>query len=390
MDKRRTFSREFKLAAVKKVIEQGLSYAAVAKDLRVGETLIRKWKKSFDEDGTFSIEVIGSQSVEAELKRLREENRQLKMERDIFKKSDGLLRQRKQLRLAFIDKHRDRWPIAVLCRTLEVTRAAYYQFAGRDITTTENRETQITQAIKRVHLERHHDAYGSPRMHRELLIRGVQCSRNTVAKYMRKAGIQANRRTKFRISTTDSNHNHPIANNLLEQNFSTETINRVWLTDITYIPTKEGFSYLCAFVDLYSRKIIGWKTSRNIDSELVVSALDQALAFRSPAAGLIVHSDRGSQYASEHFRSRLTANRLIQSMSRRGNCYDNAPMESFFKSYKTEEAQQIYDTHEHATRGVSDYIEGFYNPLRLHSSLDYRSPIDFEQAIKEPLLVGES
>ncbi|WP_345328554.1 IS3 family transposase [Novipirellula rosea] len=390
MDKRRTFSREFKLAAVKKVIEQGLSYAAVAKDLRVGENLVRKWKKSFDEDGTFQVEGIGSQSIEAELKRLREENRQLKMERDIFKKSDGVLCQRKQLRLTFIDKHRDQWPIAVLCRTLEVTRAAYYQFVGRNVTTTEKKETQITQAIKRVQLERHHDAYGSPRMHRELLKRGFQCSRNTVAKYMRKAGIQANRRTKFRISTTDSNHNEPIANNLLEQKFSAETIDQVWLTDITYIPTKEGFSYLCVFIDLHSRKVVGWKTSRNIDSELVVSALTQALVLRSPAAGLIVHSDRGSQYASEHFRSRLTAHGLIQSMSRRGNCYDNAPMESFFKSYKTEEAQQIYDTHEQATRGVSDYIECFYNPLRLHSSLGYQSPIDFEQAVKKPLLVGES
>jgi len=182
----------------------------------------------------------------------------------------------------------------------------------------------------------------------------------------------------------------PIAPNLLDQNFATETINRVWLTDITYIPTHEGFSYLCAFSDLHSRKIIGWKTSRNIDSELVVGALEQALTFRKPTSGLIVHSDRGSQYASECFRRRLAASELVQSMSRRGNCYDNAPMESFFKSYKTEEAQQIYDTHEHATRGVCDYIERFYNPHRLHSSLNYQSPIDFEQAINQPSLVGVS
>ena len=207
---------------------------------------------------------------------------------------------------------------------------------------------------------------------------------------MRQAGIQANHRTKFRISTTDSNHAMPVAPNLLGQNFATETINRVWLTDITYIPTHEGFIYLCAFVDMHSRKIIGWKTSRNIDSELVVGALDQALTFRNPTAGLIVHSDRGSQFASDCFRRRLAAKGLVQSMSRRGNCYDNAPMESFFKSYKTEEAQQIYATHEHATRGVSDYIESFYNPHRLHSSLDNQSPIDFEQAIKEPPIVGAS
>lgn len=269
-----------------------------------------------------------------------------------------------------------------------MTRAAYYRFTHLDVTATETKQKQITRAIQEVHSEKHFDAYGSPRMHRELISRGIECCRNTVAKCMRMAGIQANRRTKFRISTTDSNHDQPIAPNLLDQNFSTETINQVWLTDITYLPTKEGFTHLCAFVDLHSRKIIGWKTSRNIDSELVVAALDQSLAFRSPRAGLIVHSDRGSQYASEHFRSRLAVHEIVQSMSRRGNCYDNAPMESFFKSYKTEEAQMIYETHEHATRGASDYIERFYNPRRLHSSLDYRSPIEFEQAIKEPLLVG--
>lgn len=238
---------------------------------------------------------------------------------------------------------------------------------------------EITKAIQTIHQEKHHDAYGSPRMHRELLDRGVSCCRGTVAKCMKKAGITANRRTKFRISTTDSNHDHPIAPNLLNQNFQTTAINEVWLTDITYIPTREGFTYLAAIVDLHSRKIIGWKTSRTIDSQMVVAALQEAITLRGQAVGVIVHSDRGSQYASGAFRQRLETHHLIQSMSRRGNCYDNAPMESFFKSYKTEEVQdQIYETHEQATRCVLDYIEGFYNPIRLHSSLDYQSPIDFE------------
>jgi transposase InsO family protein len=271
-----------------------------------------------------------------------------------------------------------------------VTRAAYYQFVARDPTATQVKQMQITQAIREIRSQKHHDAYGSPRMHREVVKRGIQCCRNTVAKCMRNAGIQANRRTKFRISTTDSNHDQPIAPNVLNQDFSTESINQVWLTDITYIPTKEGFTYLCAFVDLHSRKIIGWKTSRNIDSELVVDSLNQAIAFRSPRAGLIIHSDRGSQYASESFRRRLIDHELVQSMSRRGNCYDNAPMESFFKSYKSEEVHEVYDTHEQATRGASDYIEQFYNPHRLHSSLDYRSPIEFEQATAQQLPVGET
>ncbi len=274
---------------------------------------------------------------------------------------------------------------------LEVSAAAYYQFARRPLSATQTKQTQIIEAIETIRLKKHHDAYGSPRMHRELVKRGIVCCRNTVAKCMRKAGISANRRTKFRISTTDSNHDHPIAPNLLNQDFSTTAINEVWLTDITYIPTKEGFTYLAAIVDLHSRKIIGWKTSRTIDSELVTAALDQAIALRDPSPGLVVHSDRGSQYASEYFRHRLREHKLVQSMSRRGNCYDNAPMESFFKSYKAEEVQdEVYATHEQATRGVSEYIERFYNPIRMHSSLDYQSPIDFERAIPTQIAVGES
>ena len=278
----------------------------------------------------------------------------------------------------------------MLCRVLQVTRAAYYQFTHRVVTESEAKQAQIIAVIDQVRSQKHYDAYGSPRMHRELVGRGVKCCRNTVAKCMRNAGIRAKRRTKFRIATTDSNHNEPIAPNLLNQDFTTKTINQVWLTDITYIPTKEGFTYLCAIVDLHSRKIIGWKTSRNIDSELAIKSLDQAIALRGPQPGLIVHSDRGCQYASEAFRHRLGDHEIIQSMSRRGNCYDNAPMESFFKSYKTEAVNdELYDTHEQATRGASDYIEHFYNPRRLHSSLNYRSPIDFEQTISVPSVVGE-
>lgn len=238
---------------------------------------------------------------------------------------------------------------------------------------------------------KHQDTYGSPRMHKELLLRGITCCRNTVAKYMSQAGIAANRRAKFQISTTDSNHDRPIAKNLLNQKFTTTTINEVWLTDITYIATKEGFTYLAAIVDLHSRKINGWKTSRTIDSELVVSAPQEAVTFRGPSPGVIVHSDRGSQYASEAFRQQLNQHELVQSMSRRGNCYDNAPMESFFKSYKTEEVRdEQYETHEQATRCVCDYIERFYNPIRLNSALDYQSPIEFEHSISKQLLVSSS
>ncbi len=197
---------------------------------------------------------------------------------------------------------------------------------------------------------------------------------------MRAEGIKARNTPKFRVSTTDSNHDLPVAHNLLNQHFVAAELDQVWLTDFTYIPTTEGFSYLCAFKDLCSRRIVGWATSRNIDTSLALDALNQAIALRNPDPGLIVHSDRGSQFASHRFKAKLKNCDLQQSMSRKGNCYDNAPMESFFKSFKAEEVyHDTYQSHEHATRAASDYIERFYNPKRLHSALDYISPNEFEK-----------
>ena len=216
-------------------------------------------------------------------------------------------------------------------------------------------------------------------MHRELVKQGTECSVNTVAKLMREAGIRARNKPKFRVVTTDSNHDLPIAPNRLNQQFTVSKLNQVWLTDFTYIPTREGFSYLCAFKDLCSRRIVGWAISRKIDAQLALAALDQAVALRDPNPGLIIHSDRGSQFASHAFRKRLHECQFLQSMSRKGNCYDNAPMESFFKSFKVEEVyHEKYETHEHATRAANDYIERFYNPKRLHSALGYVSPNEFE------------
>ena len=217
-------------------------------------------------------------------------------------------------------------------------------------------------------------------MHRELVGQGVECCENTVAKMMKANNIQARNHRKFRALTTDSNHCLPIAPNRLDQQFNVSSINQVWLTDFTYIPTTEGFSYLCAFKDLCSRRIVGWAMSRKIDAQLALAALEQAIALREPPKGLIIHSDRGSQYASQAFRKRLHDCSFLQSMSRKGNCYDNAPMESFFKTLKTEEVyHEKYETHEQAQRAATDYIERFYNPKRLHSALGYVSPTEFEQ-----------
>lgn len=224
--------------------------------------------------------------------------------------------------------------------------------------------------------------YGSPRVYQELAARKVQCSVNTVAKLMQQQQIAARTRRKFRVATTDSDHDRPVAPNLLNQDFQAKQLNRVWLTDFTYIATAEGFLYLCTILDLCSRRIVGWATSATIDAALALAALQQAIDLRRPGAGLIVHSDRGSQFASLEYQQRLASHGFRQSMSRRGNCYDNAPMESFFRSFKVE---HVYwhdaATRDEATRGVVEYIERFYNRTRRHSSLEYCSPAEWESRL---------
>jgi transposase InsO family protein len=223
------------------------------------------------------------------------------------------------------------------------------------------------------------DTYGSPRMHKELQHRGIIVSENTVANLMRQHQMRAKQSKPFRPTTTHSQHTMKIAPNRLNREFTVKTLNQVWLLDFTYLPTDEGFTYLCSVEDLCSRRIVGWATSRHIDAPLALAALNQALALRSPPPGLIVHSDRGSQFASEAFQQRLEKAQCLQSMSRKGDCYDNAPKESFYKSYKVEEVNHNhYATHEEATRFAADYIDRFYNTRRRHSAIGYVSPLEFE------------
>lgn len=284
------------------------------------------------------------------------------------------------MRFQFIYEHRNVWPIKTQCRVLQVTRAAYYKFLKPNRSESRLNQAKIVSEIKRIHSLHKRDNYGSPRMHQELHNAGIRCCENTVAKLMKREGVRAKVATKFKVVTTNSNHNLPTASNRLGQAFQAQKPNEVWLTDFTYIHSKEGFSYLCTVQDLYSRKIVGWAVGIKIDTALALEALHQAIALRKPNRGLIVHSDRGSQFAGLAYRSRLDQHGLIQSMSRKGNCYDNAPMESFFKSLKTEEVYQTqYETHQDVARGATDYIERFSNSNRLHSALGFQSPADFER-----------
>ena len=283
------------------------------------------------------------------------------------------------MRYQFIQAHRDHWPVRLMCQVLEVPPGGYYGWRGRPATPTSQRREALTQAIQAVSSQMK-GRYGSPRIHAELIAQGQTCCVNTVARRMREQGIMARASRKFRC-TTDSNHNRPVAENLVDRQFQPQAPNQVWTADITYVPTREGWLYLAAVEDLYSRQIVGWSMSDRIDSRLVVDALEMAVSHRVPAAGLMAHSDRGSQYASEHYQQHLSEHGITCSMSRRGNCWDNAPMESFFASLKKELVYaEDYATRDQARASLFEYIEMFYNRVRRHSSLGYKSPTEYERA----------
>jgi len=283
------------------------------------------------------------------------------------------------MRFQFIARYEARWPVTLMCQVLDVSRSGYYAWKNRPQSKQTLRRARLTKMIRIAHAESR-NTYGSPRVHRRLLALGYRCCVNFVAKLMRMAGVVARSRRKFKC-TTDSRHTLPVAPNLLNRDFSPERANQVWTTDITYIPTREGWLYLCTVEDLYSRRIVGWSTSSRIDSRLVVDAWLSAIALRRPEPGLIAHSDRGSQFCSEHFQELLRRHGFRSSMSRKGNCYDNAPMESFYRTLKVELVYwEDYASRAEAAQSVGQYIETFYNRRRLHSTLGYVSPTDFESA----------
>lgn len=284
------------------------------------------------------------------------------------------------MRYAFIQEHRCLWPIAVQCEVLEVSRSGFYAWQKRPPSAQIRRREELTESIRAIHQQPYLDTYGAPRVHQELLAQGIPCNRKTVAKCMQSAGIQAKTVARTRIRTTDSNHSHPIAENIVNRNFSPSEKNQTWVADITYIPTDEGWLYLAAVEDLCSRKIVGWSMSDRIDSRLVVDALEMATQRELPGEGLITHSDRGVQYASEHYQQLLARKGITCSMSRKGNCWDNAPMESFFATLKKELVyHEHYKTREQARQSLFEYIEVFYNRVRRHSALGYQTPLKFDQ-----------
>jgi putative transposase len=282
------------------------------------------------------------------------------------------------MRFRFIEDRRADYPVTVMCDVLGVSPAGYYAWRSRPESRRSAANRDLVDDIKRVHRDTG-GRYGSPRIHVELKAQGRGASRGRIERLMRRHGIRAIMARPWRVRTTDSRHDLPIAPNLLDRNFIAAAPNRIWLADITYIETDQGWLYLAAVMDLYSRKIVGWAMADHLRAELPLAALTMAISARRPGAGLIHHSDRGVQYASADYRKVMQAAGFTASMSRNADCYDNAPMESFFHSLKTELVHHShYATRAQATRDIFAYIEGFYNRTRRHSAIGYISPIEME------------
>ena len=283
------------------------------------------------------------------------------------------------MRYSFINDNSGQFPTRVMCKALKVSPSGYYHWRNRPPSPRAIHHDHILADIKRVHCDKD-GIYGYRRVYEQLLADGVDCSESAVYYLMRKNGIRARKKRRF-VMTTDSKHCLPISPNLLERNFEVTRPNQCWVGDITYIPTDEGWLYLATVIDLFNRGVVGWSMSDRINKRMVIDAQKMALRARRPGTGLIMHTDRGSQYASRKFRRLLRANGMLSSMSRKGDPWDNAVAESFFKSLKTERTYwRHYRTREEARRDIFQYIEVFYNRQRLHSKLGYQSPMQFELA----------
>jgi transposase InsO family protein len=290
----------------------------------------------------------------------------------------GLLRERERVKFAFVDAEKATWPVAWMCRKLGVSRSGFYAFQARGDSPRAVEDSRLGQLIATAH-QAGRRTYGSPRIHRELRdVHGVRIGRNRIMRLMRTQGLRGVSRCR-RVRTTDSRHSFPVAPNLLMRDFRADAPNRRWAGDITYLRTGEGWLYLAVILDLFSRYVVGWAVSHTIDRHLALAALKMANDRRRPEAGLLHHTDRGSQYASDDYQIALGADGFICSMSRRGDCYDNAVVESFFGTLKSE-LGDTFGTGEHGRRALFDYIEIFYNRTRRHSSLGYVSPAQHEKA----------
>ncbi|HBR5282591.1 TPA: IS3 family transposase, partial [Klebsiella pneumoniae] len=367
------YPEEFKTEAVKQVVDRGYSVASVATRLDITTHSLYAWIKKYGPDSSTNKE---QSDAQAEIRRLQKELKRVTDERDIFKKSRGVLRKAVQLRYAFIRDNTCCWPVRLLCRVLDVHPSGFYAWLQQPHSQRHQADLRLTGQIKQFWLESG-CVYGYRKIHLDLRDSGQQCGVNRVWRLMKRVGIKA--QVGYRSPRARKGEASIVSPNRLQRQFNPDAPDERWVTDITYIRTHEGWLYLAVVVDLFSRKIIGWSMQSRMTKDIVLNALLMAVWRRNPQKQVLVHSDQGSQYTSHEWQSFLKSHGLEGSMSRRGNCHDNAVAESFFQLLKRERIKKkIYGTREEARSDIFDYIEMFYNSKRRHGSSDQMSPTEYE------------
>ncbi|WP_420911456.1 IS3 family transposase [Sulfitobacter noctilucae] len=368
---------EFRQDAVRIALTSGLTRKQVADDLGVGMSTLNKWIAAHRDTDVVSKKDL---SLAQKNDRLRRENRILKEEREILKKGHGVLREAKAVRFRFIEKHRSAFSVGRMCHVMNVSPRGPRAFRTRPASRRQ-RSDMVTLAHTREQSRLRLGSYGRPRMTEELKEIGLDIGHRRVGRLMRLNGISAIRTRKHK-ATTDYNHKFNIASNLLDRDFNADAPNQKWAGDITYIWTHEGWLYLAVILDLHSRRVIGWAVSNRMKRDLAIRALSMAIAFRKPPKGCIHHTDRGSQYCSYDYQKILRQNAFKVSMSGKGNFYDNAAVQTFFKTIKAELIwRRSWETRRQAEMAIFEYINGFYNPRRRHSALGWKNPVAFERKV---------
>ncbi|HEC2600747.1 MULTISPECIES: IS3 family transposase [Enterobacteriaceae] len=367
------YPEEFKTEAVKQVVDRGYSVASVATRLDITTHSLYAWIKKYGPDSSTNKE---QSDAQAEIRRLQKELKRVTDERDILKKAGGVLRKAVRLRYAFIRDNSCCWPVRLLCRVLDVHPSGFYAWLQQPHSQRHQADLRLTGQIKQFWLESG-CVYGYRKIHLDLRDSGQQCGVNRVWRLMKRVGIKA--QVGYRSPRARKGEASIVSPNRLQRQFNPDAPDERWVTDITYIRTHEGWLYLAVVVDLFSRKIIGWSMQSRMTKDIVLNALLMAVWRRNPEKQVLVHSDQGSQYTSHEWQSFLKSHGLEGSMSRRGNCHDNAVAESFFQLLKRERIKKkIYGTREEARSDIFDYIEMFYNSKRRHGSSEQMSPTEYE------------
>ncbi|WP_112380214.1 IS3-like element IS600 family transposase [Shigella sonnei] len=375
--KTQRYSKEFKAEAVRTVLENQLSISEGASRLSLPEGTLGQWvtaaRKGLGTSGSRTVA-----ELESEILQLRKALNEARLERDIFKKSNSVFCTGVAEKYALIEQWRQQFPIEAMCQVFGVSRSGYYNWVQHEPSDRKQSDERLKLEIKVAHI-RTRETYGTRRLQTELAENGIIVGRDRLARLRKELRLRCKQKRKFR-ATTNSNHNLPVAPNLLNQTFAPTAPNQVWVADLTYVATQEGWLYLAGIKDVYTCEIIGYAMGERMTKELTGKALFMALRSQRPPAGLIHHSDRGSQYCAYDYRVIQEQSGLKTSMSRKGNCYDNAPMESFWGTLKNESLSHYrFNNRDEAISVIREYIEIFYNRQRRHSRLGNISPAAFRE-----------